>query len=69
MILLEDLTYGGRSLKAGETFDATSTADAQILRAIGKARNADATEEAEGEEEISTASPKRYNRRDLRARK
>jgi len=77
MILIEDMTYGGRALKAGEAFDTTSDTDAQILRAVGKARDANNTEATElqhqsadeaSEEEI-VGNPKRYNRRDLRARK
>jgi hypothetical protein len=69
MILIEDLTYGGRALKAGEAFDTTSDTDAQILRAVGKARDADESEASEASEEEIVGSPKRYNRRDLRARK
>jgi hypothetical protein len=68
MTLIEDLTYGGRALKAGETFNTTSDTDAHILRSVGKARDANEAETETQEEEVST-SPKRYNRRDLRARK
>lgn len=40
LIATKDLRYGGRSLVAGDPFDAASERDARLLKAIRKAANA-----------------------------
>lgn len=81
-LVAKDLArYNSRDLKPGDEFDATEN-DAFVLKKIGKAVDAPATDAAEREElpmngvdereDIGLASNKRrprgtYNRRDMRA--
>jgi hypothetical protein len=61
MIATQEFSYGGKSLKAGDAFEAQDK-DAFLLQGLGKAR-------IEGDSEKNTAekTKRRYRRRDMTA--
>lgn len=66
LIATKSLAYGGRRIAAGEAFEAKSARDARTLKAIGKAKDAEAEEPAPAAEPEPKAR-KGYKRRDLTA--
>ncbi|HPB23580.1 MAG TPA: hypothetical protein PLL48_14775 [Novosphingobium sp.] len=68
MIAVKSMRYGGRNLEPGDEFDAMSARDARILRAIGKARDAEADVDAEAPAAGGDDGKKRtYRRKDMKA--
>lgn len=65
MIATKSMTYGGKRLQPGDPFEPKRARDAKILRAIGKARDAD---DPAPEVQTVDAEPKRtYRRKDMKA--
>lgn len=62
LIANEVFPYAGRSLKAGEEFEALTDEDARILTGVGRARR------KSDDDADSMPKTRRYNRRDMRAK-
>lgn len=69
MIAVKAMRYGGKSLLPGDEFEPKSERDARILRAIGKAKDAEpesAKPESAAPDERSNKK-RAYHRKDMKA--
>lgn len=66
MIAVKAMRYAGRDLMPGDEFEPQSDRDARLLRAIGKAKDAEPVDDTDHDDE-DAPKKRTYRRKDMKA--